>query len=419
MFDPYGSPVGGCVALAVGNHGEMGYALAGEVNLDFFQSGLECGTRDRDKVYLATASPYILDADGGGSNVLLSTSPSLVNQAEEYSFDPISTLGSITGGERTGLFDSVYTGQFVNRDTTVAMERIVYAPRDNNDSNSFVIVATKFYSADGNPHNNITVGNLVDWDVPANNVPSNTSGVSITGNFTYVQGTDTVGNDACQANVNRFGAEAFGGGYTAAEYNLDTCSNSTAFWGSAAFNQLLMEDTNLDRSANPIDPRQPDAQAWWDDIGAYPDLTGWTTDTDQAVWTTFVYDYDLSATDTVHYWTVLSTVRNGSLADLEAQVAYARNWYTSEVRGCSVSCCVGRVGDANNSGVDEPTIGDISVMIDMLFISGDLVDCMLEADINQSGGTNPVKNDVTIGDISILIDYLFITGKSLGLNNCL
>ena len=32
-------------------------------------------------------------------------------------------------------------------------------------------------------------------------------------------------------------------------------------------------------------------------------------------------------------------------------------------------CCVGRVGDANGEGGDEPTIGDISVMIDMLFVS--------------------------------------------------
>lgn len=88
---------------------------------------------------------------------------------------------------------------------------------------------------------------------------------------------------------------------------------------------------------------------------------------------------------------------------------------------CDSGCCSGRVGDANGSGGDEPTIGDISTMIDMLFISQspDVVGCMAEADINQSGGPNPAMADVTIGDISILIDYLFITGPSLGLPNCL
>ena len=85
------------------------------------------------------------------------------------------------------------------------------------------------------------------------------------------------------------------------------------------------------------------------------------------------------------------------------------------------TCCVGRVGDANGIGGDEPTIGDVSVIIDALFISAspDPIACMTEADVNQSGGATPGLGDVTIGDVSILIDYLFITGSSLGLPDCL
>ena len=84
-------------------------------------------------------------------------------------------------------------------------------------------------------------------------------------------------------------------------------------------------------------------------------------------------------------------------------------------------CCVGRVGDANGDGADEPTIGDVSVLIDAKFITGrcaGIIDCTAEADINQSGGTGPECDDITIGDISTLIDYLFITGSSLGLPDC-
>jgi hypothetical protein len=86
----------------------------------------------------------------------------------------------------------------------------------------------------------------------------------------------------------------------------------------------------------------------------------------------------------------------------------------------STSCCSGRVGDANSVGDDEPTIGDISVIIDALFISGspEAIACIAEADVNQSGGSDPDIEDITIGDISILIDYLFITGQSLGLPDC-
>jgi hypothetical protein len=85
------------------------------------------------------------------------------------------------------------------------------------------------------------------------------------------------------------------------------------------------------------------------------------------------------------------------------------------------TCCVGRVGDANGSGDDEPTIGDISLMIDAKFVAGDLsiIVCLPEADANQSGGPDPTPEDVTIGDITMLIDYLFVTGTTLGLPNCL
>ena len=60
-------------------------------------------------------------------------------------------------------------------------------------------------------------------------------------------------------------------------------------------------------------------------------------------------------------------------------------------------------------------------MIDALFISvsPDPISCMLEADINQSGGPDADFSDITIGDISILIDYMFVTGPSLGLADCL
>ncbi|MCD6249824.1 MAG: hypothetical protein J7J98_05800 [candidate division Zixibacteria bacterium] len=90
--------------------------------------------------------------------------------------------------------------------------------------------------------------------------------------------------------------------------------------------------------------------------------------------------------------------------------------------GSSSDCCVGRVGDANGLGGDEPSIGDVAVMIDAKYIIGScygILDCLTEADINQSGGIDADCDDITIGDIAILIDYLFIIGPSMGLNDCL
>jgi hypothetical protein len=47
------------------------------------------------------------------------------------------------------------------------------------------------------------------------------------------------------------------------------------------------------------------------------------------------------------------------------------------------------------------------------------VDCIAEADINQSGGADPVCDDITIGDIAQLIDYLFITQDPGLMPDCL
>ncbi|MEW5794774.1 MAG: M64 family metallopeptidase [Candidatus Zixiibacteriota bacterium] len=76
-------------------------------------------------------------------------------------------------------------------------------------------------------------------------------------------------------------------------------------------------------------------------------------------------------------------------------------------------CCTGVVGDANYDGAYDPTIGDITAIIDHLFVSGTPLACYEEADVNQSGGTSPGSTDITIGDITILIDNLFITGVTL------
>ena len=78
----------------------------------------------------------------------------------------------------------------------------------------------------------------------------------------------------------------------------------------------------------------------------------------------------------------------------------------------STGCCTGKIGDVNNDHADVPTIGDISMLIDALFITGNCtkIACIAEADANQSGGANPTCAALTIGDVSILIDCLFITG---------
>jgi subtilisin family serine protease len=81
--------------------------------------------------------------------------------------------------------------------------------------------------------------------------------------------------------------------------------------------------------------------------------------------------------------------------------------------GMNPPCCRGQVGDVNGLGGDVPTIGDISLMIDHLIINNPPLNCLSEADINQSGGGNPIATDITLGDITILIDHLYISQAAL------
>jgi len=83
---------------------------------------------------------------------------------------------------------------------------------------------------------------------------------------------------------------------------------------------------------------------------------------------------------------------------------------------CPVSCCVGRVGDANGLGTypNEVTISDIQLLVFAKFISSlpceQNLHCLTEADVNQSGGVNPRCSDVTISDIQTVVNHLFIAG---------
>lgn len=78
-----------------------------------------------------------------------------------------------------------------------------------------------------------------------------------------------------------------------------------------------------------------------------------------------------------------------------------------------ISCCQGTVGDANADNGANATVGDISVLVSHLFITGVPLDCYQEADVNQSGGIDATRDDITIGDVSVLIDHLFISGVPL------
>ena len=71
-------------------------------------------------------------------------------------------------------------------------------------------------------------------------------------------------------------------------------------------------------------------------------------------------------------------------------------------------CCVGMVGNIDGSPDDLVTLGDLTALIDVLFISLNPANCPDEANVDMSG-----DHEVSLGDLTKLIDYLFISLKPL------
>jgi len=95
--------------------------------------------------------------------------------------------------------------------------------------------------------------------------------------------------------------------------------------------------------------------------------------------------------------------------------AYVPALFSGSLR---LGCCFGQVGDVDGVDGEEPTVADVVLLIDHLFISKIPLPCWAEADANQSGGAGAAADDISIGDVAVLLDYLFISGPSTGLPDC-
>ncbi len=82
---------------------------------------------------------------------------------------------------------------------------------------------------------------------------------------------------------------------------------------------------------------------------------------------------------------------------------------STTIGNVTMGCCVGMRGNADNSPDQIVDIGDLTRLIDYLFISMDELECLEEANTDGEGV-------VDIGDLTVLIDYLFIS--MLPLDNC-
>jgi len=403
---PPGDPF---VALAVSNFGEVGQAGKGGVNMDFTACGLECGTRHADSVCLYSASPFLLEADDSYSDITLTCSYAQASELKPYSWVPVELdWAQVQAGFRCYIENVLSHGKFVSSDGHFAAELYHVTPVYAWKAPTAVTFLTRVYAADGQSHPHVTLGWVVDWNIPSDKADSNLSSFYNWGSYLYCQGTDSADGQACLPGDARLAAAGLSAGFKGPIGQGDLCGGIQD-WGTVVGLASLLDD--IPDPDHVYSPR-PNAVAWWDLIGSQRGLHLADSTGDLATWLTLVHDYTINAWDTIYFWTTLITVYDGDMSDLGPVSGWA---LLHQAIDCTYDCPWGRVGDVNGRGGENPTLGDISTLIDAKFITGTcsgVIVCLGEADINRSGDYDTTCEDITISDIAMLVDYLFITGPA-------
>ena len=383
------------VGLTASNHGEYGGQGIGEVNLDFVKGGVDCD--EHADVYLYSGSPFVMIKRQEG--VSITTSHYSTNVGSGSCWVPQPGYPMSEGFEYADgkEYDSLYTGRMANRDTTIWMERTYFAPRGYANLHNFVAVRTVI-GAYATIHDSIAIGEVSDWDVPADaigNIGSpNTchTGTALGSPFVYLRGyTDTVG---CTDNKERFAASVFVSKYPG---DLTAYSATSDYWGASGVNARNYCDFDTITNEPPT--------FWWDSLYQRHGVFAATDTVDQGEMLVYDYINGLSIGTELVYWTVYVTgYETTDQAAVESEVAGAINWTR---RVSESQCCVGLRGDVDQDGGIEPSLGDLTAMISKLFIYMDEPVCYEEANLDGSLPEGP--GSLSLGDLVVMIDILFIS----------
>ncbi|MCH7690283.1 MAG: hypothetical protein IIA17_04465 [candidate division Zixibacteria bacterium] len=364
-----------CTQLIVNSDGRWGLNGTSGVTLDYLGGG------DCSGIYTFDGSIVVARTVNGSAVV-------------DHAFFGASSFKRPFDGDPSepttnfGDFELFKTGTFTTNEGAIGLEIEWYAPQQT-DSCNFVIQYFKAYSLDGLEHDSVTLGMAVDWDIPSSAGANNTAGVDAANGLVYQVGVGT----GCVNNTTRFGGQALIG------FSInDACTDTTvkAYGGYTAQNAIDIFPTGNFVPAVLLSKMS---------------IAGFTFDgsnSDQHAVLTFVHNQTIGTGDTLRMYSVISTVRNGSLAELIDNIAKARQWLVDHVATvCPPPCCVGNRGDANGDGIDA-NILDLVHLVDFIFRGGPLSDCPEESDMNGDGTPSNIL------DLTFLVDFIFRGGTAPG-----
>lgn len=389
-----------CLSLMVSTDGNMGRYGVGGVNMNFSpvgDGGVECDTslqsgRGDSRVYLYDGSPIILRQDAGR----LQASWSLFGSgfSSNLGLRPITGQAVDTAVSMAG-WDEFHSGTFVTADSLLKIEKVWYAPRGEPDDCRYIIQQIRVFSAmEGVSVPGLTIGELVDWNVPTDTTGNyNVGGYDSEHSLVWMRGYDILdGAQECAFNSRRYAGVAtlyihLSDSYSVTDepYAAYTAKNIDMLYSGSLSAEKLWD--KMQTSGYSAEPDAGDLHTAL--VFKNAPATGWT----------------LPANDTLFVWTAIAATYQADdgaagLDSLRMLVDQAKAFASDNLNNGRICCCCGTATRGNLNGVGLVDLSDLAYLISYLTADGprpSLTSC--SANIDGRG-------IIDLTDLALLVSYL-------------
>jgi len=401
-----------------GNVGKGGNPPDGVYNLNYF---FDCdttentsGNHDNAGIYLYDYSPFVLRLNDQSEP----TMHSYIFDADWLSYDGMRPLtGLVVDSTTYPDYQWASTGQFVTKDSAIAIEMEYFAPTDM-DSCKFIVMKQRVTSYTGDLYEDVYFGDLFDWDIPSDTSVENSSAADfdVLGGdasrdafwcYGWEYGTDSVPNNDCVLANERLGGMAFYNGVKVPFKGVDdSIQNPKGPWWTH------LNDDWVAPTGGFV------ASQIYDKINAlvsgyHPWVGGGDSVAEDLHMIHVSGQFDIGEGDTLIFVKILAMEYDGGETGFLNTIDKARKWIENRPYIWSwpihiTTCCV-VPGDVTHNGIVN--ILDITYLIAYLYKGGPAPPCLTEADATG----NCIVN---ILDITYLIAYLYKGGPAPICGDC-
>ena len=347
----------------------------------------------------------MLRISGGGLDTIFSNQVFSQGFRNEWSVYPLGTATVVD----SPLYTFWKSPNMVNHDTTLGFRVTWYAPKTTElhfpvfgprwTDQQFMTRCLKVWQISTNAADTskgLAIGDVIDWDIPADSGSDNSGEADATRNLLYCVGGEYDQDDTleCQENDSRYGGFALG--WTS--HWKDTASAGVLrAWvpDSAGYGGYIEANARYVYTgwrADELYVNMETNNAWTSWVGPTPD----SAQTDLHAVLTAAFDFDLAPRETLAVYTAYATVREDVARQARMQELADRGRAFTKYWGC----CEGRTGDFNGDGNDGNAL-DVVYGVNYFFrFTVNAPNCLGEADVNRSGNFNTL-------DFGLLVNRVF------------